>query len=265
MAVRRRRGDHGHRGAAVLLGPHRRAERDTRRLLVVGQPTDRQDRHAVSELGHTFERHSARRRVRHGLAATCDRARAVAFQGTALRWPGVRVDRRFRLAVLEHVPGLTDGCRPLPLPRRAVPRRTRNSCDHRRRHPPGRPCQPTVGQSAVPLDRHALVRAVSVPLADLSDDPWSRGEQAHVRRVRVRTAADHDRDRVVVSPRGDADPTGPVHTAMEADLRRSEPWPQADGHRRGGRGGCRGSVRRRRAVDRAARAERDRPGARRRW
>ncbi len=81
--------------------------------------------------------------------------------------------------------------------------------DHRRSHPPRRLREPPARQSAVPVDRHPLVRPVPLPLADLSDDPRGGRQQAHRSSSSCCALFAHgDRHRSVVPADRDADPAG---------------------------------------------------------
>ncbi len=157
------------------------------------------------------QRHPARRSVRDGLASAGDRPRPTALQGPALRRGGAGRSRRLRLALLEHLPGDAERCRSASC---SAAGSSSPACatlsiiaavTHRGaiRESPAR-------EPGVPVDRHPLVRAVPLPLADLPDDPRRRGQQADGVRVRVRVVPHHDRHRAVVPLRGDPDPPGQV-------------------------------------------------------
>ena len=111
-------------------------------------------------------------------------------------------------------------------------------------------------QPGAELDRHPLVRAVPVPLADLPDHPRDGWGEAHRRRVRRCDGRDGGDHRVLVSLHRDADPQAadrPVVGAGPADERSQA---AAADRRRRGRHRVDLRVRRREHGDRPAQAER---------
>ena len=70
---------------------------------------------------------------------------------------------------------------PVAVPRRVLPHRRRHAAADRCRHPPGRGHRQPARQPGARVDRHAQLRPVPVPLADLPDHPQA-GEHPAVGR-----------------------------------------------------------------------------------
>ena len=90
-------------------------------------------------------------------------------KGRLLDVVAVRRARRARRAVLVPAHRHARGRRPVAVPGRVPAHRRRLAGRHRRRHPPPHGRRPAARHARPAVDRHPLLRAVPVPLADLPD------------------------------------------------------------------------------------------------
>ena len=175
-------------GVLYPTGVDRHAGHPSGRLLGRRRALDLEDGHAVPVDDHPLDRTVDRRRLRDAVAAGGRHARPAAQQGPRARPPRARSGSP-RSVRSRYVPPRDQGRRP----RRSLLFRggflavglatvmVMAAVTHQRRIGGSAARQPRLQ-----LDRHPLVRAVPVPLADLPDHPRHGRFEADRRRVRRR-------------------------------------------------------------------------------
>ena len=174
-------------GSSFMVGVavrQRRRRHDVRargdeRLLEAVRSLHQRQRGAVPRHVQPRRRADARRGVRDGLAADGADARRGSRQGSPARPARRARPRRARAADVEaHAVGRRPldrhSLRPVAVPRRVLPHRPGDADGDRRRHPPAGADGPAARQPGVQLGRHAQLRPVPLPLADLPDHPRAR-------------------------------------------------------------------------------------------